>query len=102
MENHNYTTWNRTRDLPLCSAVPQQTAPPLAPCVIIYIGVLIVSSLYFVMNFMFPVADQFCRSGPHHITGLAGVAYGVRYLSGVSEVIFIHTNEKREKVGCFV
>jgi hypothetical protein len=28
MKNFNDTIWNRTRDLPACSAVPQATAPP--------------------------------------------------------------------------
>jgi len=28
MKNSNGTIWNRTRDLPACSAVPQPTAPP--------------------------------------------------------------------------
>ena len=28
MENSNDTNGNRTRDLPVCSAVPQPTAPP--------------------------------------------------------------------------
>jgi hypothetical protein len=31
MENFNYTIGNRTRDPPVCSAVPQSTAPPCAP-----------------------------------------------------------------------
>jgi hypothetical protein len=31
MKNSNNTIGNRTRDLPACSAVPQPTAPPLAP-----------------------------------------------------------------------
>jgi hypothetical protein len=30
MKNSNYTIGNQTRDLPACSAVPQQTAPPAA------------------------------------------------------------------------
>jgi hypothetical protein len=30
-KNSNETIGNRTRDLPVCSAVPQQTAPPRAP-----------------------------------------------------------------------
>jgi hypothetical protein len=30
MKNSNGTIGNRTRDLPVCSAVPQQTAPPRA------------------------------------------------------------------------
>ena len=33
MKNSNDTIGNRTRDLPTCSAVPQQTALPLAPSV---------------------------------------------------------------------
>jgi hypothetical protein len=28
MKNSNDTIWNRTPDLPACSAVPQPTAPP--------------------------------------------------------------------------
>ena len=32
MKNSNDTIGNRTRDLPTCSAVPQPTAPPRAPC----------------------------------------------------------------------
>jgi len=28
MKNSSDTIWNRTRDLPVCSAVLQQTAPP--------------------------------------------------------------------------
>ena len=31
MKNSNDTIWNRTRDLPACSAVPQPTALPRAP-----------------------------------------------------------------------
>jgi len=31
MKNSNYTTGNRTRDLPTCSAVPQPIAPPRTP-----------------------------------------------------------------------
>ena len=31
MKNSNYTTGNRTGDLPVCSAVPEPTAPPRAP-----------------------------------------------------------------------
>ena len=31
MKNSNNTIGNRTRDLPICSAVPQPTAPPRAP-----------------------------------------------------------------------
>jgi hypothetical protein len=31
MKNSNGTIGNRTRDLPVCSAVRQQTAPPRAP-----------------------------------------------------------------------
>jgi hypothetical protein len=31
MKNFNDTIENRTRDLPVCSAVPQPTAPPRAP-----------------------------------------------------------------------
>ena len=31
MKNYNDTIGNRTRDLPVCSAVPQPTAPPRAP-----------------------------------------------------------------------
>ena len=30
MKNSNETVRNRTRDIPVCSAVPQPTAPPLA------------------------------------------------------------------------
>jgi len=30
MKNSNDTIGNRTRDLPVCSAVPQPTAPPAA------------------------------------------------------------------------
>ena len=33
MKNSNDTTGNRIRDLPVCSAVPQRTAPPRAPSV---------------------------------------------------------------------
>ena len=31
MKNFNDSSGNRTRDLPACSAVPQQTAPPRTP-----------------------------------------------------------------------
>jgi hypothetical protein len=31
MKNSNDTIGNRTRDLPVCSAVPQTTMPPSAP-----------------------------------------------------------------------
>jgi len=30
MKNSIDTIWNHTRDLPVCSAVPQRTAPPCA------------------------------------------------------------------------
>jgi hypothetical protein len=30
-KNSNHTIWNRTRDLPVCSEVPQPTAPPRPP-----------------------------------------------------------------------
>jgi len=33
MKNSNDTIWNRTRDLPACSAVPQPTAYPKIPLV---------------------------------------------------------------------
>ena len=33
MKNSNDIIWNRTRDLPTCSAVPQPTAPPRVPSV---------------------------------------------------------------------
>jgi len=36
MKNSNDTIGNRTRDLPACSAVPQQTAPPRTPIEIQY------------------------------------------------------------------
>ena len=32
MKNSNDTIGDRTRDIPACSAVPQPTAPPRAPC----------------------------------------------------------------------
>jgi len=32
MKNSNDTIGDRIRDLPVCSAVPQPTAPPRAPC----------------------------------------------------------------------
>jgi len=35
MKNSNDTIGNRTRDLPTCSAVPQPTALPLAPKLVI-------------------------------------------------------------------
>ena len=31
MKNSNETVWNRNRDLPACSAVPQPARPPRAP-----------------------------------------------------------------------
>jgi len=31
MKNSNETNGNRTRDLPVCSAMPQQTVPPHTP-----------------------------------------------------------------------
>jgi len=37
IKNSNDTIGNRTRDLPACSAVPQQTAPPRA---LLYFNVL--------------------------------------------------------------
>jgi hypothetical protein len=35
MKNSNETIWNRTRDLPACSAEPQTTAPPRAPLLVV-------------------------------------------------------------------
>ena len=37
MKNSSYIIGNRTRDLPVCSAVPQPTRPPRAPIVLIYL-----------------------------------------------------------------
>jgi hypothetical protein len=37
MKKSNDTIWNRTRDLPACSAVPQPTAPLRAPMKYLYI-----------------------------------------------------------------
>ena len=37
IKNSNDIVWNRTRDLPACSAVPQATAPPRAPDVLHYV-----------------------------------------------------------------
>jgi len=34
MKNPNDNIGNRTRDLPVCSAVPQPNAPPRTPCMI--------------------------------------------------------------------
>ena len=31
MKNSIDTSWNRTRDLPACSAIPHPTVPPRAP-----------------------------------------------------------------------
>jgi hypothetical protein len=39
MKNSDDTIWNRTHDLPACSAVPQPTVPPRAPgtnCNLVY------------------------------------------------------------------
>ena len=36
MKNSYDTIGNRTRDLPVCSAVPQPTAPPRTPITILY------------------------------------------------------------------
>jgi hypothetical protein len=38
MKNSSDTIANRTRDLPVCSAVPQPTAPPRVP--MYYVGIL--------------------------------------------------------------
>ena len=38
MKNSDDTIENRTRDLPACSAVPQPTAPPRAPCHVGWLG----------------------------------------------------------------
>ena len=40
MKNSNDTIGNRTRDLPACSAMPQPTAPPRAPYMKLYCGIL--------------------------------------------------------------
>jgi hypothetical protein len=37
MKNSNDTIRNQTRDLPVCSAVPQPTAPPCTPCSMLHI-----------------------------------------------------------------
>ena len=39
MKNSNKTIGNRTRDLPACSVVPQLTAPPRAPVVVVVVVV---------------------------------------------------------------
>ena len=36
MKNSSDTIWNRTRDLPICSAVPQPTALMRAPSILVY------------------------------------------------------------------
>jgi hypothetical protein len=40
MKNSNDTIGNRSRDLPVCSAVPQPTAPPRAPVFLWWIIIL--------------------------------------------------------------
>jgi len=42
MKNGNDTTWNRTRDLPACSAVPQPNVPPRAPCFYVLMSIVTV------------------------------------------------------------
>ena len=46
MKNSNETVWNRTRDLPTCSAVPQPTAPPGAPKCMVLKQISTVRCLY--------------------------------------------------------
>jgi hypothetical protein len=41
MKNSNDTIGSRTRDLPVCGAVPQPTAPPRTPVIIIIIIIIV-------------------------------------------------------------
>ena len=50
MKNSNYTIRNGTRDLPACSAVPQPTAPPRAPIIIIFINLTLKQLCNFINN----------------------------------------------------
>jgi len=40
MKNSNNTIGNRTRGLPICSAVPQPTAPPRGPVLQVFKSIL--------------------------------------------------------------
>jgi hypothetical protein len=47
MKNFNDTIGNRNRDLPACSAVPQPTAPPIAPTYWVQVVILITEDVMF-------------------------------------------------------
>ena len=61
MKNSNDTIGNRIRDLPACSAVPQQTAPPHVPDILHVI--CIKHKQMPVFNFIFDLlwTDKFCN-----------------------------------------
>jgi len=76
MKNFSDTIGNQTRNLPTCSAVPQPTAPPGAPCVFIY-----KKNVYFVLSqhnllFLFKLTTCFdlCfrPSSGHNICNIRG------------------------------
>ena len=46
MKNSNDTIGNRTRDLPSCSSVPHQTAPPVVVVVIVLVVVVAAAVVY--------------------------------------------------------
>ena len=54
MENSIDTIWDRTRDIPACSAVPQPTAPPGAP--IKYINIII--SYEWICRYLFDIRSD--------------------------------------------
>jgi len=81
LKNSNDTIGNRTHDLPACSAVPQPTAPPRAPCVYKYVGKIIHPIVRIIYSFLilwveFHIArmqTKFCQSFLHHVEGIAGL-----------------------------
>ena len=47
MKNSSDTIGNRTRDLPVCSAVPQTTVPPLLVMCVTHFSVLVMCVAHF-------------------------------------------------------
>jgi hypothetical protein len=67
MINSSYTTGNRIRDLPVCSTVPQATAPPRVPGIklqISYFSVRLEAGVYKFPARRVILATKFCSWRP--------------------------------------
>jgi hypothetical protein len=60
--NFNDTIWNRTRDVPVCSVVPQPTAPPRASIYLVAYRNVECDKFYkFIGNVCKKIVERSCR-----------------------------------------